>query len=278
MFLHILKRRSNEIEQKDVDGGDDKDNDDYKQETKRMHLTTTTDSDQLIVLKLPRIQFDDWKHTLEEVEHKKQESLRIRTRVEVTLDDLRDQRSCNGDIRLANLRRTLDSVPGFARSEHQKEFHEAFIQACLPHIYENDWENNAVRVMESLGLQRIQHEVLIATPRRWGKTISVAMFVAALLLCRPGIKIAVFSTGKRASSSLTGEVIKMIDRLGHKNRIVKQNLEELYVSIVPAETGGGTQSAKALQTAPETSRLGSFPSSVEGNVNTNTSTSNTHTF
>jgi hypothetical protein len=36
-----------------------------------------------------------------------------------------------GDIRLRNVRKTLDSL-GIIRSHDQIRFHEAFIQACLP--------------------------------------------------------------------------------------------------------------------------------------------------
>ncbi len=216
------------------------------------------------VLDKLRLDLEPWVKRLREAKAERDESLRIRTRVEITLDDLRDQRMSDGDIRLAKIRKMLDEVPGFPRSEHQKEFHDAFIAASLPHIFKSSWEANSVRVLESLGLTRVQYEVLIMTARRWGKTISVAMFDAVMLLCCPGIKIAVFSTGKRASGSLMGEIVRMIHRLGFANRIVKHNQEELYVASVALEAGSGAFSKQQLQSAADTSRLGSFPSTTAG--------------
>jgi hypothetical protein len=55
----------------------------------------------------------------------------IRTRTDLSTDLLRDLRQCGGDRRLANIQRILNSC-GVTRSVHQKQFHEAFINACLP--------------------------------------------------------------------------------------------------------------------------------------------------
>lgn len=47
-------------------------------------------------------------------------------------------------------------------------------------IYGSDWEYNADRVMRELGIDRIRYEVMIQTPRRFGKTVSVSMYVLAV--------------------------------------------------------------------------------------------------
>lgn len=210
-----------------------------------------------------KVDFTGWINQLKQEEEEQNAALRIRTRVELTLDVLRDQRCCNGDIRLSKIWKMLDSVPKYPRSEHQKEFHEWFVFANLPHIYGDDWEANATRVLESFGLTKIQYEVLVSTPRRWGKTISIAMFCAVVLLCVPSFWASVFSPGKRASSSLMGEVIRMIYRLGCANRIVKKTQEELFVSTVAVESSFG-QSARSLAEDPDTARMYSFPASITG--------------
>jgi hypothetical protein len=188
----------------------------------------------------------------------------FRTRAEISRDRQRDSARSVGDLRLRRLLTMLDSVKDFVRSDHQREFHDSMTQACLPHIYGESWEANRTRVLDMMGITRIQHEVLIMTPRRWGKTISVAMFVTCLMLCRPGIKIAIFSTGKRASGSLMDEIMKMVDRLGMRGRICKKNEEQLFLSAKNTNCGENSFGAKALQHAKDTSRLSSFPSSVNG--------------
>jgi len=137
-------------------------------------------------------------------------------------------------------------------------FHKYFLQACLPKIYGSQWSENSVRVMRAHGLKNLRQEVLATTPRRWGKTWSVASFVLALMLSVPGIRICVFSTGKRASGSLMEIVLQFIGNVeGLGRRLVKQNQEELYLSATALEDGATADSAaaKSQRQAGNTSKL-----------------------
>lgn len=151
---------------------------------------------------------------------------RLYTRVHLATDKLVGADIRQGDLRLAKIRKCLTEM-GYTRSQFQELFHNKFIQACLPQIYGAEWPECCERVLEEFGIKRINYEVLIQTPRRLGKTISVAMFVCCMLLCCPEIRICVFSTGKRASSAIMLEVIKIITYMGHANRIVKKNCEQV---------------------------------------------------
>lgn len=165
----------------------------------------------------------------------------------VRIDKELKQRVCSttklqGDAILADVERTLDDF-GIERSPDQKRFHVAFVEACLPHLYGTEWSTAAARVLTERGLRRLEPEVLCITPRRWGKTWSVAMFVAAMLLCVPGIRIAIFSTGKRASSSLTDTIREFLAKLPRFKfaRIVKSNQEKLAIAPTAAHTGRPSQ-------------------------------------
>lgn len=120
-----------------------------------------------------------------------QQRLHIGSRIERTLGRASATDLCTGDMRLRNIRHTLNHL-GIIRSADQIQFHEAFLQACLPKIYGSDWDLHSLRVMREFDIKRIRYEVLAMTPRRWGKTWSVATFVLALLLNVPGIKICIF--------------------------------------------------------------------------------------
>jgi hypothetical protein len=107
------------------------------------------------------------------------------------------------------------------------------------------------------------------TPRRYGKSVSMAMFTLALLLCVPGIRICIFSTGKRASGGLMEIIMKLLNETGNsKQRIVKRNQEQLYVCAHDKVSPDGVllEPKVTLHDDPNTSKLYSYPASVSGNT------------
>ena len=59
------------------------------------------------------------------------------------------------------------------RSAQQLEFHQAFMKAAARVIYKGEWETDRPMIMEKYGWERCNSEVLISTPRRFGKTYSI---------------------------------------------------------------------------------------------------------
>lgn len=55
----------------------------------------------------------------------------LNTRASLSMDPTLRARTCGGDQRMDAIRRTLGSL-GYTRSQYQRMFHEAFVQACLP--------------------------------------------------------------------------------------------------------------------------------------------------
>lgn len=163
---------------------------------------------------------------------------------------------CSGDLRVRAVLDTLDQF-GMKRSEDQKLFHRNFLIACLPKIYGSEWDQHKRRVLREFGIPRIDFEVMIITPRRWGKTVSVAMFVTAILICVPGIEMGIFSTGSRASGSLMEKIVSFIGKIpGAKDRIVKANQEDLFVALERLHgLSAKSDVAVQLRTAPGTSKL-----------------------
>jgi hypothetical protein len=121
------------------------------------------------------------------------------------------QQRAHGDVILNRLTQCLDEFD-MMRFPHQIEFHANFLETILPFIYGNDWRECRKRVLASLGLTKVRQECLVISPRRWGKTVSVAMFVAALLLCVPNVEVAIFSTGRRTAGKLMNLIIRMFLR------------------------------------------------------------------
>lgn len=79
-----------------------------------------------------------------------------------------------GDTNMRTLQKLLARVDarGFERSAQQLEFHEAFMKAAARVIYKGSWETDRPMIMEKFGWDRCNSEVLISTPRRFGKTFS----------------------------------------------------------------------------------------------------------
>ena len=105
----------------------------------------------------------------------------------------------------------LDTL-GWARSYHQRLFHDDFLKACTRSFWKleppGQFARDHQRVLRVNSWDHIAQEILISTPRRFGKTISVSMFCAAMLLACPAVEISIYSTCKRISQKILRNVQK----------------------------------------------------------------------
>lgn len=119
------------------------------------------------------------------------------------------------------------------RSPDQRNFHRHMLKACLPKIFAGEWHQSSNTIIQKLGLQNepIHSQVIISTPRRYGKTWAVSMFVAACLYCIPGFSLIIYSVADRQSQMMMETVVRMFDTLpGGKIRHVKKNSEFFIVT------------------------------------------------
>ena len=161
-----------------------------------------------------------------------------------------------GDGVLARLYLALDSC-GLERTSTQRYFHKMFVFSVLPWIYgKKDFSRFRERILSQNGVtssEKYNQFTLISTPRRWGKTTSVAIFCASMLYAVPDAWISVYSTGRRASKSLSDMVYKFLKRLEEgaemqKSNVMVKNTEELFYQ--------GT-------TASDVRRMFSYPATVQ---------------
>jgi hypothetical protein len=59
-----------------------------------------------------------------------------------------------------------------AGSEQQVSFHDSYIRACARVLYKADWTTAAPDIMRRNDWEACPSEILISTPRRFGKTFS----------------------------------------------------------------------------------------------------------
>ena len=145
-----------------------------------------------------------------------------------------------GTVRVDRIRSLLNDafvddmgIP-IRRSEPQHTVHEAYIRACLPKIYEEEWDDNREAIMEKFEIERLQMWVLVVMARREGKTWGMAMFIAAMILSIPDTEISIFATCKRTAGKLLKVfhkfLMKAIGFLGDEEWIIiSKNAEQIIV-------------------------------------------------
>lgn len=131
-------------------------------------------------------------------------------------DGQTNKKKMDGFERMRQCRLALDAldVAGWKRSYHQRLFHEAYIAACARpfwkldppgavcrgHVYVRMFQLHRLKCLFESGSfarahqkildlnnwDNLAQEILISTPRRFGKTISVSMFAAALMFSCAG--------------------------------------------------------------------------------------------
>ena len=109
---------------------------------------------------------------------------------------------CNGFQRMLKCRQGLEALDrrGWQRSFHQRMFHDNFIRACARIFWKREphgtFAKDHQKILEVNGWDHLSQEVLVSTPRRFGKTISVSMFAAAMLYSCPNLEMSIYSTCK----------------------------------------------------------------------------------
>jgi hypothetical protein len=146
----------------------------------------------------------------------------------------------NGFERMLECRRALDSLDrrGWKRSFFQRKFHEKFLCATARAFWKVDppgqFAKDYQKILEVNGWDEISQEILISTPRRFGKTISVSMFAACLIYSAAGAEVSIYSTCKRISQKLLRNVAKFLDLIyqeegSTRHRVINCNSEELVI-------------------------------------------------
>jgi hypothetical protein len=146
----------------------------------------------------------------------------------------------NGFKRMDLCRKALEALDkrGWDRSFHQRLFHEEYLKSCARIFFKRDgpgaFANAHNRLLEVNSWESTPQEILVSTPRRFGKTISVSMFAAAMMFACPAMELSIYSTCKRISQKLLRNIVKFLDLIYIElkvapYKIVRMNSEEVHV-------------------------------------------------
>lgn len=131
------------------------------------------------------------------------------------------------------LLRTLLNMFEWEREENQVDFHEHFIATVLPKIFKKEWDTEYDKILRLFKKTKHDAETILICPRRWGKTVSVAMFCAAYILAVPDAEVAIFSTAKRTSGKMMMGVLKFMKELPlfDECELLVKNSETIQISL-----------------------------------------------
>lgn len=147
----------------------------------------------------------------------------------------------NGFRRMQLCRQALEALDrrGWARSFHQRLFHEEYLKSCTRVFFKRDGPGAFARahnrILELNSWDSTPQEILVSTPRRFGKTISVSMFAAAMLFSCPNMELSIYSTCKRISQKLLRNIVRFLDIIFvelnvQPYKFVRHNQEEVHVA------------------------------------------------
>lgn len=160
--------------------------------------------------------------------HKQTEKMRVYNKVEQFSAPTIEARASNGEARLRKFEEILENGYKYKPHKFQKGFHKEATKALAPSIVgPEDWERIGPRIIQERGYKTIAQMVAAKAPRRFGKSVGLAMIAIAYAEVMPGHTQSIFSTGRRASKNLLDICYKLAVERGLSQYIDRFNQEEL---------------------------------------------------
>lgn len=106
--------------------------------------------------------------------------------------------------------RLLEADRFYDRSEDQVIVMDKILGGAVAYIYGKALYSNELKIKAYNRLDNIEHGVLLTAPRRFGKTQMLAIMIACLFHCVPGITISVISQSKHTAGKEVGILGKVL--------------------------------------------------------------------
>lgn len=192
-----------------------------------------------------------WSHAADQ---RHEESRTIPDRFQQTKTRSMERSERSGDKLVAQVKDMFMNGFGVKWSDDQIRVFNAMLMTALPLLYGDTWNEEKGRVLKEWGQKRQNMYALVNMARRNGKTFSTSGAAAALFLCVPHIKIAIFSTCKRTSQMMLTAIQEMLERAFERGTHVSKQDFQLVTKNMETICYEGPDRTKRL--------LGSFPGSV----------------
>lgn len=157
-------------------------------------------------------------------------------------------------ISLSKSKFNKESTKG--RTEFQQQLHSAMIEAILPKIYGREWDDNPHMVLKKRALKKLEQAVLVSTPRRYGKTQGVSMFLAVALTHLKNFRVVLFGQNTRTTREIMNYTRAYMSRIEGRGKIVRDSSSSSIIEL--------WWSQKGTLDDPERSELIVLPSGTSG--------------
>jgi len=163
-----------------------------------------------------------------------------------------------GDERLVSLLAAIDLMAARGTDFPLPPFHYrammTIVRSITPRMYGDGFQEAIPALMRRFGMRdtdAFRQQVFIEMPRRWGKTVLVAIFVACYLYSQPSASVNIYSTTFNISKEMADKVVTYIRRLGELmgrkveyagcNNVDKKEFRNMYggVSTLKTYAAGG---------------------------------------
>jgi hypothetical protein len=174
-----------------------------------------------------------------------------------------------GDERLASLLAAIDLMAARGTDFPLPPFHYrammTIVRSITPRMYGDGFQEAIPALMRRFGMRdtdAFRQQVFIEMPRRWGKTVLVAIFVACYLYSQPSASVNIYSTTFNISKEMADKVVTYIRRLGELmgrkveyagcNNVDKKEFRNMYGGVSTLKTyaaGGEVCHARGMVTS-----------------------------
>ena len=98
------------------------------------------------------------------------------------------------------------SRPGerFERSHDQRIMHEKIMVAVTKFVYGPGFASNELKIKKYNRIEKIYAAIAFSAPRRFGKSMTIAIICAAMFMAVPNMEIAIVAQGARAAGKKAG--------------------------------------------------------------------------
>ncbi len=182
-------------------------------------------------------------------------------------EDEDDEPTCDGERRFKKLKETIDmifQISGLRKEASTMMFIETFMNASAHLVYgEADWETHKAKFFRKNRMTRLARMVCIVAPRRFGKTIAIAIFALAMVLTVPSLPIAIFSTNQRTAQWITKQCARWLSQFPRGNErtcTVSTNL----IAVISEEAISECRTASERRNHPSISQIIPMPGTVDG--------------
>lgn len=113
----------------------------------------------------------------------------------------------------------------------QNRFVELIVQTMAENIVGEDWKTIGERMMRQYGWRSTPKVCAASAPRRFGKTVTLAVIMCAYAIVMAGRIQSVFSTGSRASGGLRDLTRKTLEESGLASLLLSRGTQQETVLV-----------------------------------------------